>query len=262
MFLLSSSVLILIAFCRGPPTPLLHHRYHSLSTDKFSSTERPGSPLTFIDYPDLQHYPTKLNQPVDSEDDGGSRSRSRGSSPIYKPVPYRPYLTDSKPSPYTVVPQRRTETPTGRSPQTRGRSPVRRSRSFRESRSTSPKPGRGLSSDTLNRSYDSITAQHGRTRSASSSPGRLSDGRRGILKHGTASSWSRDTSPSPRYSSRGHSPPTRLSPENSTTIAAGKKRLMFMDGGMARPYLFGTDGDVSSDWKKRHSSMSWFELQL
>nr|KAG5707718.1 hypothetical protein BaRGS_003293 [Batillaria attramentaria] len=49
-------------------------RYQSLSAERYASPERVESPVNFIDYPDLQHYPTKLD-PVDLGDSYLSRSQ-------------------------------------------------------------------------------------------------------------------------------------------------------------------------------------------
>ncbi|KAK7498592.1 hypothetical protein BaRGS_00010252 [Batillaria attramentaria] len=258
-------------------------RYQSLSAERYASPERVESPVNFIDYPDLQHYPTKLD-PVDlgdsylsrsqQEDEGGfsrsARPTSRDSSPIRKPIPsYRPYRSDTSSS-YTVLAERSSEvlgSARSTSPQTRGRSPVRLSQSMREVRSSSQSPRRGLSSDTLNRSYDSLFDRN-KMRSASTSPGRYGEGRRGILKNGSsASSHPRDRSLSPRYASRSHSPPTRLSPENKKDKPAAKKKLMFTKteaGEIARNLQreFDKEDSMLDKLRQKHSTKSWFELQL
>lgn len=198
------------------------------------------------------------------------RPRSRDTSPIRKPIPYRPYVGVDKPTAYTTLPER-TGTESAResraqSPQARGRSPVRMTRSFREPRSASASPVRGLSSERLSRSYDSVTFERRKQRSSSSSPGRFGDGRRGILKNMTPASRARDRSSSPRYASRSHSPPTRLPPEDKDKAAA-KKKLMFTrteSGQIARDIQreFDKEDSLLDDLRKKHSSKSWFELQL
>ncbi|KAL8579371.1 hypothetical protein ACOMHN_026736 [Nucella lapillus] len=253
-------------------------RYQSASWRDYDSPERRDSPVNFIDYPDLEHYPTKL--PNFQDDYSLYRSSSRDISPIYKPIPYRPYQVLPTTPTYSKLPgdsvrdswvrspdfrgrsPKRTS-PTlrdpvresrGRSPALRGRSPNRTSPSLRDSRSASSSPG--LPSDRLSRSHDSVLYRT--PRSASCSPGRSEDGSwRGILKRG----GSREATPSPRYGSRSHSPPTRLSPE------LGKR------GCLKKLSFSPTDGlSQSGQWKQerpwvdklrqKHSSTSWFHLQL
>ncbi|XP_070186926.1 serine/arginine repetitive matrix protein 2-like isoform X3 [Littorina saxatilis] len=253
-------------------------RYRNLSAERYGSPERQGSPVAFIDYPDLEHYPTKLDSMnIDdrvSDEVPYGRPRSRDSSPIQKPVPYRPYSTEgNRPgSSYTMISERTVQTTResrARSPQTRGRSPVRVSQRPREARSSSCSPARGLSNDRLNRSYDSVLFERKKQRSASTSPGRFADSRRGILKNGTSSvGRARDRSCSPRYTlSRSHSPPTRLSPEDKTDNGADGKKLMFTRteaGQIARNLQreFDKEDCLLDEMRKKHTTKSWFELQL
>ncbi|XP_076458698.1 uncharacterized protein LOC143292372 isoform X2 [Babylonia areolata] len=261
-------------------------RYQGLSAERYLGAEDQDSPVDFIDYPDLQHYPTKLDPPLDlgddyhqDEDAYRKPTSSRDASPILKPTPYRPYLEDNKSS-YTTTTalndsfeERAADSITG---QARGRSPGRRSRQGlnRESRSSSRSPvPRGLSGDRLNRSFDAATTtfEHRKGRSASSSPGRqqYQDGRRGILKKGGRTP--RDRSCSPHYygGARSHSPPTRLSPDNSNKDGnSGSRKLMMFPrsqaGQIARDLQreFDKEDLILDGLRKKHSTKSWFELQL
>ena len=249
-----------------------------MSTERYGSPDGQDSPVDFIDYPDLQHFPTKLDHMDAGDDylneddkvDSYTKPRTRDSSPILKPVPYRPYMDDSKLSIYSMMDDRGTESARenrARSPQTRGRSPARTSQRMKGSRSTSPSPARGLSSDRLNRSYDSAMFGRQQQRCASSSPGRRGEGRKGILKNTTFAGRIADRSCSPRYSSRSHSPPTRLSPEEKKQGLASKKKLMFARtkaGQIARDLQreFDKEDFLLNGLRKKHSSKSWFELQL
>ena len=123
-----------------------------------------------------------------------------------------------------------------------------------------------MSGDRLNRSYDSVMFDRRKQRSASSSPGRFGDGRRGILKNMTPASRDRDRSSSPRYRLRSHSPPTRLPPEDKDKTGM-KKKLMFTrteSGQIARDIQreFDKEDSLLDELRKKHRSKSWFELQL
>ncbi|XP_076459283.1 uncharacterized protein LOC143292661 [Babylonia areolata] len=261
-------------------------RQQGPSWDTYSSPERHDSPVTFIDYPDLQHYPTRLDPlgpaPHTHHHHHHHRhpytttSSSRDTSPIYKPIPYRPYPSD----PYTsssssLYPKEDTTTTmtakeNHRGPRSTplGMSPVRTPPpTVKGSRSASSSPG--PSGDRLlargGQDFSPLLYHHrgGPPRSASCSPGRGEDwGRRGILKKGGSSS--REGTPSPRcFGSRSHSPPTRLSPEpirkKLLTFTPASEKRGVTRGGLSyhqdRPGL-------GEELRQKHSSMSWLHLQF
>ncbi|KAL8563538.1 hypothetical protein ACOMHN_025392 [Nucella lapillus] len=235
-------------------------RYQTLSGEKYGNPDLQDSPGSFMDYPDLEHCPTKLDQldlseDYPPEDDYRTSSGSPDPSPTLKPTPYRSYLQDNKSSFSESFLDR---SPEDKSP-LRGRSLSRTSREFRGSRSSSTSPVRGLSSDLLNRSFDAAMFDRIKMRSTSSSPGRYQDSLKGILKK------ARDRSCSPRYYGiRTHSPPTRLSPEDKK--AAGRKRMFTRTqaGEIAREFQRELDKEdlILDGIRNKHSTKSWFELQL
>ncbi|XP_041362910.1 uncharacterized protein LOC121378692 [Gigantopelta aegis] len=216
----------------SPGVPSSYREIYPHRKSRYHSRDVRESPVLFLDYPDLQQYPTKLSgSKFDSEDQPSRRDVAHSFRDLshsnfirrklrYSPVHDRDGAGEDQELPWflsaddfladasivdTVV----------ESPVSGRRPPVRLSQSLHESSTRSPH--RHMDGDRLNRSYSSV---YDLAQARSDSLGHQT-GRRGILKNGKSplsggGSRLRERSCSPvlQHCERPHSPPTRLSPRS------------------------------------------------
>lgn len=246
-------------------------RYQSLTSDRCSSPDPHASPVNFITYPDLQPYPNKLDLDEDfkrrmQSPPPISRSGPAASVdefPIKKPIPYRPYHSRNETA--SSLHAKHSASPTRKeavSISIHEDSPTRTSQSLRESQTMSRSPGRSVTADRLNVSFNDVLDI--KKRRPSPSPVSFGENRKGILKNGkTFNTRGRDRSASPRFAYRSHSPPTRLSPELHKNRSTTNNKPLFPHAGAGDIARSLSKEDAKLDgFRKLHRSKSWFELQL